>query len=234
MKHKEFLWKRYEVPNLRCEDKDFALKDGVVIFMKLAAAGFYVVPSFVTVDDIKGDKCRDISFPQLLDLSLPYVEISFDGNVCVAKVEGSGGVLNVNTCAEQLLYEVGDLGAYVTPDVIINIRDVLFLPMSSSKVLRIGAKPSAASVPDKLLRFFFFFLEKLLRLVPKDCGWKGWGEISYRGSECVKRAQAAEFLVDAPAIYASLLSEPQPEVLHPTCVVSDGSPLVRAEVAVGI
>ncbi|XP_075668197.1 uncharacterized protein LOC142638082 [Castanea sativa] len=131
-----------------------------------------------------GDKYRDISFPQLLDLSLPYAEISFDGNVCVAKAEGSGGVLNVSTCAEQLLYEVGDPGAYVTPDVIIDTRDVSFHPMSSSKVLCIGAKPSAASVPDKLLR-----------LVPKDCGWKGWGEISYGGSECVKRAQAAEFLV---------------------------------------
>jgi hypothetical protein len=68
---------------------------------------------------IAGDKYRDISFPQLLDLSLPYAEISFDGTVsCVAKAEGSGGVLNVSTCAEQLLYEVGDPNAYVTPDVV--------------------------------------------------------------------------------------------------------------------
>ncbi|TKY63886.1 hypothetical protein E2542_SST13770 [Spatholobus suberectus] len=131
-----------------------------------------------------GDKYRDMSFLQLLDLSLPYAEICFDGQVWVAKAEGSGGVLNFNTCAEQLLYEVGDPGAYVTPDVVIDFQDVSFLPLSSSRVLCLGAKPSTVSVPDKLLQ-----------LVPQDCGWKGWGEISYGGYECVKRAKAAEYLV---------------------------------------
>ncbi|XP_050387812.1 uncharacterized protein LOC126804087 isoform X2 [Argentina anserina] len=131
-----------------------------------------------------GDKSRDMSSSQLLDLSLPYAEVSSDGKVCVAKAEGSGGVLNFSTCAQQLLYEIGDPAAYVTPDVIIDIRDVSFYPLSSCKVLCAGAKPSVVSVPDKLLR-----------LVPKDYGWKGWGEISYGGYECVKRAKAAEFLV---------------------------------------
>lgn len=65
-----------------------------------------------------GDKCRDMSFTELLDLSLPYAEITFDGKVCVAKAEGSGGVLNFSTCAQQLLYEIGDPGAYATPDVV--------------------------------------------------------------------------------------------------------------------
>ncbi|XVF22584.1 hypothetical protein REPUB_Repub12eG0184100 [Reevesia pubescens] len=130
------------------------------------------------------DKHRNFSFTHLLDLSLPYAEISFSGNVCLMKAEGSGGVLNFSTCAEQLLYEVGDPNAYITPDVVVDFRGVSFQPLSSSKVLCIGSKPSAHPVPDKLLQ-----------LVPKDCGWKGWGEISYGGYECVKRAKAAEFLV---------------------------------------
>lgn len=46
------------------------------------------------------------------------MEVSFDGTVCVAKTEGSGGVLDSSTCAQQLLYEVGDPSAYVTPDVV--------------------------------------------------------------------------------------------------------------------
>ncbi|XWS77071.1 hypothetical protein CRYUN_Cryun01aG0231000 [Craigia yunnanensis] len=130
------------------------------------------------------DKHRNLSFTHLLDLSLPYAEISFSGKVSVMKAEGSSGLLNFSTCAEQLLYEVGDPSVYITPDVVIDFRGVLFQPLSSFKVLCIGATPSAHPVPDKLLQ-----------LVPKDCGWKGWGEISYGGYECVKRAKAAEFLV---------------------------------------
>ncbi|XP_058082049.1 uncharacterized protein LOC131230233 isoform X2 [Magnolia sinica] len=131
-----------------------------------------------------GDKYRNLSFQQLLDLSLPYAEVDFNGNICIAKVEGSGGILNFSTCAEQLLYEIGDPGAYITPDVIIDIRDVSFCSVSSDKVTCTGAKPSNQCFP-----------EKLLQLLPKECGWKGWGEISYGGNECVKRAEAAEFLV---------------------------------------
>ncbi|XP_048230631.1 uncharacterized protein LOC8261848 isoform X2 [Ricinus communis] len=131
-----------------------------------------------------GDKYRDLSFSSLLDVSLPYAEVSFDGQVCVAKTKGSGGVLNFNTCAQQLLYEIGDPGAYITPDVVIDFQDVSFHPLSSCRVLCSGAKPSLDSRPDRLLR-----------LVPKDFGWKGWGEISYGGCECVTRAKAAEYLV---------------------------------------
>jgi hypothetical protein len=65
-----------------------------------------------------GDQYRDMAFPLLQDLSLPYAEIGYDGKVCVSKVEGSGGILNTSTCAEQLLYEIADPSAYITPDVV--------------------------------------------------------------------------------------------------------------------
>ncbi|KAG8363328.1 hypothetical protein BUALT_Bualt19G0011000 [Buddleja alternifolia] len=139
--------------------------------------GYYMHP---------GDKHRNMSFQTLLDLSLPFAEVTFDGKVCVGKAEGTGGVLDFSTCAQQLLYEVGDPSSYITPDVIIDIRDVTFQPLSDSKVLCSRAKPSPASVPQKLL---------LLR--SKDSGWKGWGEISYGGYECIRRAKAAEYLVRA-------------------------------------
>lgn len=67
------------------------------------------------------DKLRDLPFQQLLDLSLPYCKVFHDGGVCLQKVKGSGGVLNCQTCAQQLLYEVGDPQAYVTPDIVSNV-----------------------------------------------------------------------------------------------------------------
>ncbi|XP_065005170.1 uncharacterized protein LOC103983438 isoform X1 [Musa acuminata AAA Group] len=99
-----------------------------------------------------GDKYRKFSLEQLLNLSLPYAEIGYKGEVCVAKAEGSGGLLDNSTCAQQLLYEVGDPSSYITPDVVIDLRNVYFCPLSNDKVLCYGAKPSSVQFPDKLLQ----------------------------------------------------------------------------------
>ncbi|KAL6871475.1 hypothetical protein ACP4OV_014304 [Aristida adscensionis] len=131
-----------------------------------------------------GDPYREFSFEQLLDLSLPYAEVSYGGEVCVAKADGSGGLLSNSTCAQQLLYEVGDPANYITPDLVVDFREVQFHQMSKDKVHCKGAKSSNASRPEKLLQLF-----------PTEGGWKGWGEISYGGHQCLKRAQAAEYLV---------------------------------------
>ncbi|KAH6767420.1 propionyl-CoA carboxylase [Perilla frutescens var. hirtella] len=139
--------------------------------------GYYMHP---------GDKHRNITFQNLLETSLPFAEITFDGTVSVAKAEGTRGVLNFSTCAEQLLYEVGDPSSYITPDVIVDFQDVTFQSLSESKVLCSGAKPSIECLP-----------EKLLLLKSKDIGWKGWGEISYGGYGTVQRAKAADYLVRA-------------------------------------
>ncbi|KAK9757974.1 hypothetical protein RND81_01G198000 [Saponaria officinalis] len=148
-----------------------------------------------------GDKYRDTSPSCLLDLSLPFAEVSYRGRVFVAKANDSGGVLNFRTCAQQLLYEISDPSAYITPDVVIDIQDVTFKTISSNQVYCVGAKPSVTPTP-----------EKLLQLVPTESGWKGWGEISYGGHHCVKRARLAEYLV------RSWMEETYPGIN--TCIVS--------------
>eukprot|EP00249_Psilotum_nudum_P006970 c20205_g1_i2 orf=140-2077(+) len=130
------------------------------------------------------DENRNFSFEQLLQISLPYADVSWDGDVTIAKSEQSGGELSIATCAQQLLYEIGNPAAYITPDVVVDFRNVTFHELTINKVFAKGAIPSSQLCP-----------EKLLCIVAKECGWKGWGEISYGGPACIKRAAAAEYLV---------------------------------------
>ncbi|EFJ19997.1 hypothetical protein SELMODRAFT_109756, partial [Selaginella moellendorffii] len=136
--------------------------------------GYYVHPGC--------DKLRSLPFPELLDVSLPYADISWDGKVVVAKAEGSGGEISERTCSEQLIYEVDDPSSYITPDVILDLRKVNFRELSKDKVIVSGAEAHCSP-------------SLLLRLIPSFCGWKGWGEISYGGLYCDERANLSDKLV---------------------------------------
>lgn len=67
---------------------------------------------------LAADPQRSFSAEQLYHTSLPYADVSWDGEVTVGKIENSGGELSVATCSQQLLYEIGDPAGYITPDVV--------------------------------------------------------------------------------------------------------------------
>src|SRR5699024_11013982 len=51
-------------------------------------------------------------------LGFPFADVAEDGYAVIGKLPGTGGAVTVRSCTEQLLYEVANPGAYITPDVV--------------------------------------------------------------------------------------------------------------------
>lgn len=112
----------------------------------------------------------------LARLGFPYAVVQPDGSAELTKLDGTGGRLDRRTCAEQLLYEVGDPGAYLTPDVTADFSGVSFEDVGRDRVRVSGADGTAAP-------------ENLKVTVGMDGGWQGEGQITYAGPRALERAR---------------------------------------------
>ncbi len=89
--------------------------------------------------------CNWQEVPDLANVGYPIAEVEADGTVRITKPPGSGGAVNRETVSEQLLYEVGDPAAYLTPDVTADFTSVALAETGPDTVEVRGARGKPAT-----------------------------------------------------------------------------------------
>ncbi|MHC8293451.1 acyclic terpene utilization AtuA family protein [Pseudomonas sp. LB3P58] len=120
--------------------------------------------------------------PDLARLGFPLAEVDATGRAVISKVAGSGGRIDTATCTEQMIYEVHDPAAYLTPDVSADFTGVSFTAQGPDRVSAQGAD-GRARPPS--LKVSVGYLD----------GWIGEGQMSYGGPGALARGRLAREVV---------------------------------------
>lgn len=168
--------------------------------------------------------------PDLARLGYPLAEIDAEGHCTLSKPAGSGGRLDRHTVLEQLLYEVHDPAAYLTPDVVADLSQAELTELGPDRVRLTGVRGHPCPPTLKVN-------------VCHANGWLAEGEISYAGSGAQARARLAaqvlqQRLADLGRLRADLIGvcsvladdagQTLAELLHP---IDGGATDVRLRVA---
>ena len=134
-----------------------------------ATGGYFAEPGLKDVPDV--DR-----------IGFPIAEVRGDRSITITKPPGSGGRIDRHTIVEQILYEMHDPAAYITPDVTLDVTALDLAESGADEVRLSGARGHAR--PDTL---------KVL--VGVDSGVLAEIEISYGGINADKRARLAADIV---------------------------------------
>jgi Acyclic terpene utilisation family protein AtuA len=127
-----------------------------------------------------GDPKKEV--PGIAHLGHPFADVFSDGSAMISKVEGTGGIINLQTAKEQLLYEVINPYEYYTPDVIANFTTVQLKETNKDCVEVKGGSGKEKSPNYKVsVGYRAFYL--------------GEGEIAYAGSNALERAMLAASII---------------------------------------
>jgi len=129
--------------------------------------------------------------PNLAQLGYPLAEVNAAGDVVITKLADAGGCVTVQTCTEQLLYEIENPAEYFQPDVVADFSQVQLSQIGQDRVQAIGASGSARTHTLKVT-------------VGYRDGFVGEGQMSYAGPGAKARGQLAIELVKARLAAAGL------------------------------
>lgn len=93
--------------------------------------------TYVTGGNFTGFK--NLNWDMIAELGFPVAEIAADGDVIITKQQNSGGIVSVETCKEQLLYEIQGC-YYYNSDVTAVIDEVSFTQVGEHRVRLSGIK----------------------------------------------------------------------------------------------
>ena len=120
--------------------------------------------------------------PGLAQVGFPIVEMEHDGTFVVTKAAATGGRVDRRSVIEQLLYEIHDPAAYLTPDVVADIGEAEVEDLGGDRVRISGIRGHARPATLKATLCY-------------EGGWLAEGEISYAGPNAAARARLAAQVV---------------------------------------
>ena len=108
--------------------------------------------------------------PDQADLGFPIIEMKHDGTFVATKPDGTGGCVTQQTVKEQLLYEVGDPGKYLSPDAAVSFLDLDLDEVGENRIRITGAQGEAPPETYKVSATWHegYRAEGMLVVVGKD------------------------------------------------------------------
>lgn len=119
-----------------------------------------------------------LDVPHNHEIGFPVVEVSDDGSCVVTKPANTGGAVTVPIVKEQLLYEIGDPGNYLSPDVTVSFLTLRVEAAGADRVRVTGATGRAPTDSYKVSATY------------RD-GYKAHGMITIFGHDAVRKARHA-------------------------------------------
>lgn len=129
-----------------------------------------------------GNFTRWWEVPELWDVGYPVLECAPDGSFVVTKHAGTGGLVSTSTVAEQLVYEMGDPHAYITPDCVADFGSARLAAYGDNRVRVSGIRGGPKTEYYKVSASY-------------RAGWKASGQLTVSGPRAVDKARLAAEIV---------------------------------------